>query len=567
MEAASTHDPAPSQPASAGTQSPVTLQVKTPPKKSDRSHGQVAIQVGVEDEAPAGMDKVRLFAHPGNPDARAAAIASAARKARHSNAGQRLPLRSGSVVSSGTVLGHVSVPPGARDGHLRFAIRPAGDADTIDPGPILANWAQLQTALHPRGAKATDALLGATASDVLLLSRTQLERTVLSDPGISLAACAHDEVASGHVDRRVLAVLAYLSRSGLKPTVSALGCSQSGSTAADAATAGEHVDISAINDTPIAGHQGPGTITDLTIRALLTLPGEFVPNRIVSLMRYPGSSNTHADSSYANRIHLAFPDGHGQRQAQPGGSRHGGSLGELRPDRAGAARHDQHAEHGPVEPADRTRRGAADADGRHQAELLGDPRPEAPLALAPAVGPHRPRAKRPSTRPSGRLTPTAVRGRWSWARRNATSRDALWRGPMRYGRGGSGPRSRRASPGLCAQRALEEAAALGLGGLELRAARVQAFAAEDRTTARGVGRGDVHAVFAHAARELRKRLLGCRAPEQASATGEASGPDPEAALLQDRLVLGLCHPLRQVQARDASTGRRPLAGLGPLRQA
>jgi membrane-bound lytic murein transglycosylase B len=307
VEAASTRDPAPSQPASAGTQSPVTLQVKTPPKKGAASHGQVAIQVGLEDEAPAGMDKVRLFAHPGNPDARAAAVASAARKARHSNAGQRLPLRSGSVVSSGTVLGHVSVPPGARDGHLRFAIRPAGDADTVNPGPILANWAQLQTALHPRGAKATDALLGATASDVLLLSRTQLERTVLADPGISLAACARDEVASGHVDRRVLAVLAYLSRSGLAPTVSAFGCTQTNSAAANAVTSGENVDISAINDTPIAGHQGPGTITDLTIRALLTLPGEFVPDRIVSLMRYPGSSNTHSDSHYANRIHLAFP--------------------------------------------------------------------------------------------------------------------------------------------------------------------------------------------------------------------------------------------------------------------
>jgi soluble lytic murein transglycosylase-like protein len=303
VEAASTRDPAPSQPASAGTQAPVTLQVKTPPKKSAASHGQISIQVGSEDEAPAGMDKVRLFAHPGNPDARAAALASAARKARHTNAGQRLALRSGSVVSSGTVLGQVSVPPGAHDGHLRFAIRPAGDTDTINPGPILANWAQLQTALHPRGAKATDALLGATASDVLLLSRTQLERTVLADPGISLAACARREVASGHVDRRVLAVLGYLSRSGLQPTVSAFSCSQGAATAAGPA---ESVDISAINDTAIAAHQGPGTITDLTIRALLTLPAEFVPHQILSLMRYPGSSNTHAESAYADRIHLAF---------------------------------------------------------------------------------------------------------------------------------------------------------------------------------------------------------------------------------------------------------------------
>jgi hypothetical protein len=250
---------------------------------------------------------VRLFAHPGNPDARAAA--SAASRARHSSAGQRLPLRPGSVVASGTVLGRVSVPPGARDGHLRFAIRPAGDSTTIDPGPILTNWAQLQTALHPQGAEATNALLGATASDVFLLSKSQLERAVLSDPGITIYTCGRHDIASGAVDRRVLAVLAFLSRSGLKPTVSALRCGQARYTVTGAPFAqytGDAVDISAINGIPIAGHQGAGTIADLTIRTLLTLPDELVPHEIVSLMRYPGASNTHASSAYWNNLHLAF---------------------------------------------------------------------------------------------------------------------------------------------------------------------------------------------------------------------------------------------------------------------
>ncbi len=308
VEAASTRDPAPSQPASAGTQSPVTLHVTTPRPRAS-AHGQASLEVGSQEAAPAGMGKVRLFAHPGNVDALAAAAASAARNARQSSAGQRLPLRSGSVVASGTVLGRVRVPPGARDGHLRFAISPAGDADTVNPGPILDNWSQLQTALHPRGAKATDALLGATASDVLLLSKAQLERTVLSDPGITLDRCTRHEVVSGMVDRRVLAVLAFLSRSGLKPTVSALECAQRQDAAAAALSsrpARDDVEISAINGVPIAGHQGPGTITDLTIRTLLTLPGDFVPHAIVSLMRYPGSSNTHAATAYWNRIRLQF---------------------------------------------------------------------------------------------------------------------------------------------------------------------------------------------------------------------------------------------------------------------
>jgi soluble lytic murein transglycosylase-like protein len=309
VEAASTRDPAPSQPASAGTQAPVTLQVKTPRASKPSGAGQVSIEAGAQEAAPAGMDKVRLFAHPGNPDARAAAVASAARKARQSSAGQRVALRAGSVVASGTVLGHVNVPPGARDGHLRFAIRPAGDPGTVNPGPVLANWAQLQKALHPQGAKASNALLGATAGDVFLLSKAQLERTVLSDPGITIDACGRHEIAAGAVNKRVLAVLAFLSRSGLKPTVSALRCAEGQYTSSGApapAYTSDEVDISAINGIAIAGHQGPETITDLTIRTLLTLPDGFVPHAIDSLMRYPDSPSTHSKPAYWNRVHLEF---------------------------------------------------------------------------------------------------------------------------------------------------------------------------------------------------------------------------------------------------------------------
>ncbi len=299
VEAASTHDPAPSQPASAGTQAPVTLQVKKPTRPHAAAHGHVSLETGSEEAVPPGMGKVRLFAHPGNPDARAAAAVRASRRVH--NAGGRLALRRGSVVASGTVLGRVKVPPGATAGHLRFAIRPAGDAESINPSPILANWAQLQTALHPQGAKAANPLLGATASDVLLLSSDRLERAVLSDPGIKVDTCGRREIAAGRVDRRVLALLAFLSRSGLKPTVTGVSCSQGLSKGS-----AETLDISSINGTAIAGHQGSGSITDLTIRTLLTLPAEFVPHAIVSLMRYPGSPNTHSSAGFWNRIHLAF---------------------------------------------------------------------------------------------------------------------------------------------------------------------------------------------------------------------------------------------------------------------
>ncbi len=314
VEVASRRDPAPSQAASAGVQSPLTLLVKTPKPKVQgvlgNTSGQAAAAVPGESEGmPAGAAKVRLFAHPGNPDARAAAKASSAAKARLERVAKRLPLRRGSVVTSGTVLGTVNVPRGSQNGHLRFAIRPAGDPSTIDPGAVLANWAQLQAALHPQGAKAQDALLGATASDVFLLSKAELQRTVLSDPGVTVYACGRHDIASGLIDRRVLAVLAFLSRSGLRPTVTALHCGQSpvsASGAVSAAYQGNAVEISTINSTPIAGHQGTGSITDLTIRTLLTLPSEFLPAKIHSLMRYPGAPSTEASSGYANRIRLEF---------------------------------------------------------------------------------------------------------------------------------------------------------------------------------------------------------------------------------------------------------------------
>jgi membrane-bound lytic murein transglycosylase B len=253
-----------------------------------------------------GAGKVRVFAHPGagNQDARAAAASARA----STRADGRQPLRAGSVVAQGTVLGHVGHPPNARDGHLLFAIRPAGDSGTIDPRAILENWVQLDAALHPQGAKGNPSLLGATATDVLLLSKSQLERTVLADPGIALSACSRHEVASGAIDKRALAVLAFLSRSGLKPTVGTLRCG-----AYDAAGyvqsghAGDAVAIVAINGTPIAGHQGAGSITDTTIRTLLTLQNEYAPARIVSLMRYPGAPSTLARADHGDYLEIVFP--------------------------------------------------------------------------------------------------------------------------------------------------------------------------------------------------------------------------------------------------------------------
>jgi hypothetical protein len=283
--------------------------VKKPAQRAKAVAAGVAVPSGAEGPALARTGKVRLFAHPGNPDALISAARRPKRAARSTKVGKTLPLRAGAIVSQGTVLGRVRTPHGARDGHLRFAIRPGGDQSTIDPRPILQNWAQLSAALHPEGATADTSLLGATASGVFLMTKEELQRTVLSDPGIQIYACGRRDIASGAIDKRVLAVLAFLARIGLEPTVSALECGHSEMTVSGYVSehyTGDAVDISAVNGTPIVGHQGAGTITDLTIRALLTLQGEFVPHQIISLMQYPGAPNTLAMPDHYNHIHVGF---------------------------------------------------------------------------------------------------------------------------------------------------------------------------------------------------------------------------------------------------------------------
>jgi hypothetical protein len=99
--------------------------------------------------------------------------------------------------------------------------------------------------------------------------------------------------------------------------VSGLECGHNltASTGVDAAGAtGASVDISKINNVQILGHQGPGSITDITIRRLLTLQGTFKPSAIVSTMSYKGQTNTLALPDHANRIQITYTPLFGQNK-------------------------------------------------------------------------------------------------------------------------------------------------------------------------------------------------------------------------------------------------------------
>jgi murein DD-endopeptidase MepM/ murein hydrolase activator NlpD len=216
-------------------------------------------------------------------------------------------------VVGGTVIGRVGGSTGAP--HLRFEIRPAGrGAPQIDPKPILDGWKLLESSATYR-AKGRNPFFGAdaetpTVGQLLLLSKEQLIQRVLHDRRIEVYGCGIGDIRSGHIDRRVLATMLYLAASGLKPTISSLRCGHSYLTASGNVSehsTGTAIDIAAVNDIAIQpSTQGPGSITDMTIQALLQLQGTLKPHQIISLMTFEGADNTVAMGDHHDHIHVGW---------------------------------------------------------------------------------------------------------------------------------------------------------------------------------------------------------------------------------------------------------------------
>ncbi len=218
---------------------------------------------------------------------------------------------------------------------------------------------------------------GATASDAFLLSRAELDSAVLADPGIKLGRCDREQVAAGKVGSQALALLVFLSRSGLKPTVGELRCGSTERTAKGVVTtfpAPDTLYLTAINGVPIAGHQGAGTITDITIRTLLTLQHQVR----TEANREPDEVSGGAQHRGRARLLRLHQDRAGQACLREEGEqerrRKDGTHGEHELDRPTACRPD--LEHARVAAADDTAEHIADAKAIDQAERLGDPRQE-----------------------------------------------------------------------------------------------------------------------------------------------------------------------------------------------
>jgi murein DD-endopeptidase MepM/ murein hydrolase activator NlpD len=271
--------------------------------------------------------KERLFAHPDRPNATAAGgeeqLTPDVAEEELVLDGRRLdpkdfvakPLKRGARVIGGTVLGRIGKTSSRLAPHVRFEIRPAGrGAPRIDPKPILDGWKLLESTAIYRSKK-RNPFFGRDAEapsigQIMLMSKEALERHVLRNPHIDVYECGRHDIATGQIDRRVLATLEFLASSGLKPTVTSLRCGHGTYTASGNVSehsTGSAVDIAAVNGIVITpGTQGKGSITDLTIQRLLTLQGSMKPHQIISLMTFEGADNTFAMGDHDDHIHVGF---------------------------------------------------------------------------------------------------------------------------------------------------------------------------------------------------------------------------------------------------------------------
>jgi murein DD-endopeptidase MepM/ murein hydrolase activator NlpD len=334
-------DPKPTTPASAGKQvdaKPAAAATAAPAAGAAQAATSTASAVAGTAQAAVGtaqaeVSKERVFANPGRP-----AAYSAGGEEQLLNAGSVIPgyttfksyftgvyglkrsdvvlkkLKPGSKVIAGTILGRIGRTEQKMAPHMLFEIRPAGrGAPRIDPKPILDGWKLLEsTAIYRAAGK--NPFWGPDSKNpsigqILLMSKEALQHRVLTDPGIDIYDCGRRDIKAGEIDRRVLATLEFLSASGLKPTVTALHCGHSYMTASGNVSehsSGNAVDIAKINGIPILGHQGAGSITDITIRRLLTLQGTMKPHQIISLMTFDGADNTLSLPDHNDHIHVGF---------------------------------------------------------------------------------------------------------------------------------------------------------------------------------------------------------------------------------------------------------------------
>lgn len=225
------------------------------------------------------------------------------------------PLKEGSKVIGGTILGRLGIDERGRTPYVNFQIRPAGSgAPVIDPKPILDGWRLLESTavyraigLNPLVANNADRNIG----QLLLMSKEQLEDYVLKRKTIEIYEVGREQIRGGQVDRRVLALLAFLDSEGYSPTVSSLARPNAITSSGNVSqhSYGTAVDIPAINGKPMISNNKPGGLMEKSVRKIMTLQGTLNPDQIISLFDIGGA--TLAMGDHADHIHVGFQPGYG----------------------------------------------------------------------------------------------------------------------------------------------------------------------------------------------------------------------------------------------------------------
>jgi hypothetical protein len=283
-----------------------------------RNRRLVVMPTGEEKRVPVESENLRprLRALPSRTDSERQTASDAVEAAVAASG--KGSLKVGSKVIAGTVLARVAGGDDGIDSHINFSIRPAGKgAPRIDPKPILDGWKLLEaTAIYRAKGKSPFAKL--SGAGVLLLSKEALQKRVLADKGLEIYSCGREDVAGGRIDRRILAMLEYLSTNGFELTITSMQCGHGLLTTSgniSEHSTGDAVDIAVINGKPVTGNQGPGTETDDLIHAVLRLQGTMHPHQVISLEDLPGATSF-AMADHYDHVHVGYHATAGDAEAK-----------------------------------------------------------------------------------------------------------------------------------------------------------------------------------------------------------------------------------------------------------
>ena len=179
--------------------------------------------------------------------------------------------------------------------HPRSAVLDLVTGDADDAAEIMA------LARYNRAVGLRALVTGLTAS------KERLERRILRDRKIDVYAGGRADLASGRVDVRVLVLVRYLRVTFRQVTVSSLRTGHrffSRPGVPSAHVYGLAVDVSGLARLPIYGHQGPGSLTERAVEAILLLPAEVQPLQVISLLGLGGPSFPLAD--HHDHIHVGY---------------------------------------------------------------------------------------------------------------------------------------------------------------------------------------------------------------------------------------------------------------------